>query len=390
VAPSFVKLGVTHSLAFERSLYARHVAGAAEETTIVSILPNDVSLQVVEDTWAALVAVDAECRIRVFNREAARVTGVAADAVLGTRLCNALWPMGCGDDRAACPCRWALTGNERRLQPREVTVRVGERTLDILLGIRPTRMAAGEPGALLTFIDLAHRRVQEETRNALVAEMFHELRSPLCSISMAAHFLSVDWETLPSERLRGFVETIEQNSSALLADLNDLLNRSTYTVDVPTITARPTDLLNSIEAAVEKLEPLLHERGQSVRLDVPDLPLLWADERRIEQVLVNMLANANKYSDDDDEIVVAAREEAGTVRVSVEDHGPGILPHDRARIFERFYRASSTSTTVTGAGLGLAIVRRVVEAHGGRIGVDDSIPHGATFWFTLPSSPIHG
>jgi len=357
-------------------------------------IPSDYSndeagLRAVEDTWAGLVAIDADCRIRVFNREAERVTGVAARTILGTRLCNALWPMGCGDDRSSCPCRWAIAGNERRLQPREMTVRVGERRLDILLGIRPTRIAAGEPGALLTFIDLAHNRVQEETRNALVAEVFHELRSPICSISMAAHFLSADWDTLPPERLRGFVETISRNSSALLADLNDLLNRSTYTTDVPTVTARPTDLLISIEGAVEKLEPLLHERGQRVRLDVPDLPLLWADERRIEQVLVNLLANANKYSDADDEIVVAAREEGGALRIGVEDHGPGISPHDRARIFERFYRASGTSATVTGAGLGLAIVRRIVEAHGGRVGVDDSVPHGATFWFTLPLSPIH-
>lgn len=352
---------------------------------------DDAGLRVVEDTWAALVAIDTDCRIRVFNREAERVTGVAARTVLGTRLCNALWPMGCGQDHGACPCRWAIAANERRLQPREVTVRVGERTLDILLGIRSTRTPEDEPGALLTFIDLAHSRAQEETRSALMAEVFHELRSPICSISMAAHFLSADWDTLPPERLRGFVETIKQNSSTLLAGLNDLLNRSIYTTDVPTITARPTDLLISIEGAVEKLEPLLHERGQHVRLEVPDLPLLWADERRIEQVLVNLLANANKYSVEGDEIVVAACEEKNAIRISVEDHGRGILPEDRARIFERFYRSSHTPTTVMGAGLGLAIVRRIVEAHGGRIGVDDNVPHGAIFWFTLPlssSSPI--
>ena len=111
---------------------------------------------------------------------------------------------------------------------------------------------------------------------------------------------------------------------------------------------------------------------------------MLADERRIEQVLVNLLTNANKYSRRRRRVCGRRRGARRTLLVSVEDHGPGINPQDRAHIFDRFYRAWRRADEATGAGLGLAIVRTIVEAHRGRIGVDAVTPHGARFWFTLP------
>src|SRR5205085_12606951 len=133
-----------------------------------------------------------------------------------------------------------------------------------------------------------------------------------------------------------------------------------------------------------KLEPLLAERGQRARKAYAVLPDVLADERRIEQVLVNLVTNANKYSVDGDELMIDAVVRDDALLVSVEDHGPGIDPKDRAHIFDRFYRAGITVESASGAGLGLAIVRTIVDAHKGHVGVDDGRLHGARFWFTLP------
>lgn len=344
---------------------------------------NENAPAALHDTWAALVSIDEDCRIYLFNAEAERLTGRCADDVMGQHACTALG-LPCSGERDACRWRRAVDGVERRLQPREMKLHLADRHVEVLLGARPSRTPGGRRGAVLTFTDLTHHRNIEQMRTALMADVFHELRSPICAISMAAHFLDADFEQLPADRVRGLINTIQHNASTLLADLNDLLNRSTFTNDAPTITPRTVDLAGIVEQAVWKLQPLLEDRGQSVRLDLDVLPLLWADERRIEQVLVNLLANANKYSAAGDEIVVGAELQGPFVRVFVEDHGPGLPPDEQGRVFDRFYRSSATANSVTGAGLGLAIVRRIVEAHGGKVGVESSAPHGARFWFTLP------
>ncbi|HZS87913.1 MAG TPA: PAS domain-containing sensor histidine kinase [Chloroflexota bacterium] len=338
------------------------------------------------DTWAAMVAVDEGCRIRLFNREAERITGLRAHEVLGRRFCQALWPMGCSDDaeRTGCPWQYAIDGREKRKHPRELTARIGDRRVDILLGARSTTVDQDRPGALITFVDLSQRREIERVRHELLAEVFHELRSPICAISMAAHFLNTDFDRLETERVRSMLATIQHNAGQLLNELNDLLNRSTFTVDTPTITAAPINLDPVIDQVIWKLEPLLIQRAQTVRKAYTRLPDVLADERRIEQVLVNLVSNANKYSVDGDEFIIDAVVRGDSLLVSIEDHGPGIDDKDRAHIFDRFYRAQGVAEEVGGAGLGLAIVRTIVEAHHGRAGVEDASPSGARFWFTLP------
>ena len=338
------------------------------------------------DTWAAIVAIDEDCRICAFNREAERITGLQAPEVLGRRFCQALWPMGCSasPEHSGCPWQHAIQGRERRKHPREIMARIGERRIDVLLGARATLTERGTPGALITFVDLSQRREMERVRNELVAEVFHELRSPICAISMAAHFLNADFDRLEPERIRSMLATIQHNSSQLLNDLNDLLNRSTFTVDAPTVTLMPLQVDPIVDQVIWKLEPLLTERGQRARKAYAVLPNVLADERRIEQVLVNVLTNANKYSVDGDELIIDAVVRGDALLVSVEDHGPGIDPKDRAHIFDRFYRAGTTAASASGAGLGLAIVRTIIDAHKGHVGVDDVHPHGARFWFTLP------
>src|SRR5206468_871736 len=160
------------------------------------------------DTWAAIVAIDEGCRIQAFNREAERITGLRAHEVVGRRFCHALWPMDCSasPERSGCPWQHAIQGHERRKHPREIMARVGERRIDVLLGARTTLTERGTPGALITFVDLTQRREMERVRNELVAEVFHELRSPICAISMAAHFLNADFDRLGMQSVPAFLQ----------------------------------------------------------------------------------------------------------------------------------------------------------------------------------------
>ena len=116
---------------------------------------------------------------------------------------------------------------------------------------------------MITFVDLTQRREMERVRNELMAEVFHELRSPICAISMAAHFLNADFDHLEPERIRSMLRTIQHNSSQLLDDLNDLLNRSTFTAEAPSASPVPLNLDPVVDQVIWKLEPLLAQRGQT-------------------------------------------------------------------------------------------------------------------------------
>jgi len=114
--------------------------------------------------------------------------------------------------------------------------------------------------------------------------------------------------------------------------------------------------------------------------------MVLADEDRVVQVLVNLLTNASKYGPAGQTIQVSSRRLGDFVRVQVQDQGPGIAPEARSHLFERFYRAKRGRKEATGLGLGLALAKAIVEAHGGQIGVESEPGHGAIFWFTLPEA----
>src|ERR671934_1396981 len=139
--------------------------GARREAAIDGGLPP-LSLH---DTWAAIVAIDEDCRICAFNREAERITGLQAPEVLGRRFCQALWSLGCSasSEHSGCPWQYAIQGRERRKHPREIMARIGERRIDVLLGARTTLTEQGTTGALITFVHLSQRREIERVRNEL-------------------------------------------------------------------------------------------------------------------------------------------------------------------------------------------------------------------------------
>jgi signal transduction histidine kinase len=165
--------------------------------------------------------------------------------------------------------------------------------------------------------------------------------------------------------------------------MEDLLSAGSIQSGHFVVAPRKVDLGDVVTDALEIVRPPIEGRGQRVEIDVPkDAAPVMADKRYARQVLSNLLVNASKYSPERSLIRVVARSMANMVRISVEDEGPGIAPEQQVGLFERFYRVRSDNDA-PGVGLGLAIAKGIVEAHGGSIGIDSAPGNGTCVWFTL-------
>lgn len=219
-------------------------------------------------------------------------------------------------------------------------------------------------GAIAVFHDLTDIRRMDQVRIDFVANVSHELRSPLTSIKGFAQTLKMDVpHDAPAFR---YLETIERNTDRLIALVHDLLNLSSLEsgVDLDRQEIKLEDLSARVIAGVE---PLRKEKNHEIKVEV-HTPLLSADPKRVEQVLQNLLENAIKYVPAGGKIGVEWAEIDGEIQLRVFDNGPGIPVEHHGRVFERFYRVdSSRARDQGGTGLGLAIVKHIMQRHGGKV-----------------------
>jgi signal transduction histidine kinase len=215
--------------------------------------------------------------------------------------------------------------------------------------------------------------------------MSHELRTPLNAILGYAELILDNIYGEPSDKVRTVIERVHANGKHLLGLINDVLDLSKIEAGELALSISDYSMAELVNTVTQATESLAAEKGLVLAADVPEgLPVGRGDERRIAQVLLNLVGNAIKFTDSGRvEIRVAA--ENGAFEVAVADSGPGIAPEDQERIFGEFQQVDSSSTREKGGtGLGLSIARRIVEMHGGRIWVESALGSGATFRFTLP------
>lgn len=223
---------------------------------------------------------------------------------------------------------------------------------------------------------------RERTRNAILSSVSHDLRTPLAAITGAASTLLEESAPVGEEVRRELLQSIYDEGRRLDRLVANLLEMTR--AESPDVAVRRDwhAVEEVVGAAVARLERPLE--GRELQLDVPpDLPLLPLDDVAIELVLVNLLENALKYSPAGSPLAIRAESRNGHVAVEVRDEGPGIPAGDEERIFEKFARGRH-ATDPGGLGLGLAICRAIVTAHGGAIRVVAGPDRGATFRFTLP------
>jgi GAF domain-containing protein/HAMP domain-containing protein/anti-sigma regulatory factor (Ser/Thr protein kinase) len=228
-------------------------------------------------------------------------------------------------------------------------------------------------------------RLASQHKSQFLANMSHELRTPMNAI-LGYTELMVDgiYGDLP-EKAAGVLERVQNNGKHLLALINDVLDLSKIEAGQLTLTLEDYALPDVVQSVVSATEALASTKGLKMSADVaPGLPMGRGDARRLAQVLLNLVGNAVKFTDQG-EIAIGASTENGDFVLSVRDTGPGIAPEDQGKIFEEFQQVDSSNTRKKGGtGLGLAISKRMVEMHGGRISVESELGHGATFRVTVP------
>lgn len=222
----------------------------------------------------------------------------------------------------------------------------------------------------------------ERARSALLSSVSHDLRTPLAAITGAATSLLDDTSKLPEPTRRDLAETIADEAKRLNRLIGDLLEMTRLESGSLRVRKEWHSVEEIVGAALSGLDPQLQGRPVAVDL-APDLPLIPLDDVLFEQVVRNLLENANKYSPAGQPIEIAARIEGKELRFSVSDHGPGLRPGEEQRAFEKFYRGAD-ATDRYGVGLGLAISRGIIEAHGGRILGANRTGGGAVFTIWLP------
>jgi len=238
--------------------------------------------------------------------------------------------------------------------------------------------------------ELASKIEELEKANRLkaqfLANMSHELRTPLNSVIGFSEILlnGIHGGRLSPEQ-RDALETISRNGRHLLSLVNDVLDLSKVDAGRMELHLAPVDLSRVASSVLQGMESLVRARGHSISCDVPEGLVVQADETRARQVLFNLLSNAVKFTPPGGDISVRARRRNGTVWLGVTDTGIGIPAEEQHRLFSEFSQLdASHSRRYEGTGLGLALCKRFMDLHGGRIGVESAPGRGSTFWVEFP------
>lgn len=244
-------------------------------------------------------------------------------------------------------------------------------------------------GRIYVYRDITKETEVDRMKSEFIATVSHELRTPMTSIkgSLGLVLGGVVGE-VPAE-VRDLLSIAQNNTDRLIRLINDILDISRIEAGKMEIKRAPLAPADAIQRAVQEMEGFARQREIAITTDLPEgLPRVLADSDRLQQVLVNLISNAVKFSPQRSQVTITAVPEGERVMIRVSDQGPGIPEEQRQAIFGKFHRIDNASSRRTGGtGLGLAICRAIVDEHGGQIWVESEVGKGSTFSFTLPTEP---
>lgn len=260
------------------------------------------------------------------------------------------------------------------------------RTVDLEVSRTVMQEGEGDDRGYAVYVvhDISRHAEVNRLREQLLYSVAHELRGPLMVLDNALEILDSDYSRLSAKEFGQVLATARRTSRRMRTLMEDLLSAGSIQSGHFVVAPRPAQVQSIVQDALEIVSPSIDGRRQRVELGLPPQhALVLADKRYARQVLSNLLANASKYSPEESVIRIVAAPNGNMLRISVVDQGPGIPHEQQAGLFERFYRVRA-NTDAPGVGLGLAIAKGIVEAHGGSIGIDSEVGSGTSVWFTLP------
>jgi PAS domain S-box-containing protein len=343
---------------------------------------------IIENSGDGVMILDPDRTIRAWNRTLTGMTGVPAEEAIG-RHCYDILDLhnrqGISICRTACPL--VKVPEDGRLYAEGDTLRADGIKVSLADNYSPQY---DEDGRMLSVIanvrDVSRLREAEELKNTLLSIISHELKTPVSIIKGYAGTLVRQDANWDQETLTEGLFIIEEEADKLNELINNLLDASRLQAGGLKLQFTYLDLASMAEKSVEKFRTQTDQHAFSVDFP-PNFPPVKGDYERIREVLSNLINNAIKYSPDGGLIRVGGQVEEDEVRVSISDEGIGIPTTEQEHIFDRFARVDNSLTRQTpGAGLGLFLVKAVIEAHGGRVWVESRPGQGSTFIFTLPIS----
>jgi PAS domain S-box-containing protein len=335
---------------------------------------EDMNRRLLESAPDAMLAVDDSGRLTFANAEACRVLGAARTALLGQPLASLI---------AELP--------ELLLQPSHDAYRT---LSDVALRGRvfsPTvRLPATPTSSVVTISlrDVTERRQADARRLDFYSMIAHDLRSPLNAMSLRTDLMLNGGHGELTPALTTNIHKIQGSIQSLVVMINDFLEMARFEGTPIKLEREPVDVGALIDTTMEGFRPLL-ERGsldwQRRACDADSDCRVIGDSKRLSQVFTNLLGNAIKFTPAHGKITTSIQLLGASVEVVVEDTGRGVPPQALPTLFDRYTRAAGQGTEVAGSGLGLMIVREIVEAHGGSVGVESRVGVGSRFWVRLPS-----
>jgi PAS domain S-box-containing protein len=363
---------------------------------------------VIDAALDCIITIDATGTIIEFNPAAVRTFGFSREDAVGRELAEAIVPLRLREQHRHALRRAVDTGQTRILGQRlEMPAQCADGT-ELTVELAITRIVSGPRPVFTAHLrDITDRKRTEQERADLLnrehaarleaesanrakdqflATVSHELRTPLTAILGWASMLQT--RDFPAERLREIYGRIYRNAEAQARIVNDLLDVSRIVTGRLRLEWRDADMCEVARLSLETIRPTAMAKGLHLGSEIPDIPCpVWGDPVRLQQVIWNLLSNAAKFTPPGGSMTLSVRRSGPVVMVEVSDTGIGIHASFLRRVFERFWQADNTSTRVhTGLGLGLALVRHIVEVHGGDVEARSAGEgHGSTFVIRLPA-----
>ncbi len=312
------------------------------------------------------------------NGNAAHLLGQEVQELVGTPL-HAILP---SLDEKTDPANPSFASDQA-----ETFCTLSSRGQEVVLAVSSVPLGGVPPharGLILRDVTVSHATYQMQAY--FLANITHEFRTPLSALKASVELILDSLGEVSHSELERLLRSIHYSVAGLQTLIDNLLESASIESGHFRISPQEARLHEIIGEAAHVMAPLLQRREQGLQIEMDwSLPPLHLDSTRITQVLVNLLSNASKYGPTGTGIRIRVqRLDSNRLLVSVIDQGAGLSLHDREKLFKRFVRLSDQTGSQFGVGLGLSVVKTIVEAHGGTVGVDENPEGGSIFWFTLP------